>query len=76
MFNFIKSLFKPTTIQVNNIQDLFPFYDPDKFVIGVKKGTMSKEDLIKLKEGKTFQYLGSANNFIILPKSQVEESSK
>jgi hypothetical protein len=73
MIKFIKSLFKPSpVIQVNNIADLFPFYDPDKFVIGVKKGTLDAENQKRFLKGEPFFFNGHPSDFVILPKSTIK----
>ena len=77
MLRFIKSLFKcnTPTIHVNNIQDLFPFYDPDKFTVGFRKGSLDQINRARFLKGESFTFLGSPNDFVILLKSDLKEAS-
>lgn len=37
-------------------------------VVGFRKGALSKENYARFIAGKPFMYIGSANDFVILPK--------
>lgn len=62
----------PTEVKVN-LQELIALYDPANFVIGVRRGALSPEELIKLQEGELFQFNGTSNDFVILPKTLIKE---
>jgi len=76
MKDFIKSLFKPSIVQVHNIEDLFPLYDPDNFVIGIRKGCLDKVNRVRLLQGLPFEFTGDRQDFVILPKSNIKEQNE
>ena len=53
MIEYIKSWFAPK---------------PTKHFIGVKKGCLDPDNLKLFQAGESFQYNGSAQDFVILPK--------
>lgn len=58
---------------MNSIQDLFPYFDPDKFFIGVRRGALSSKEYDNLRNSEPFMFNGTANDFVILPKSNLKE---
>jgi len=74
VINWLKRLLQPTTvIQVNSIQDLFPLFDPELCTIGVKKGALDSHNAQRLIDGMPFEFNGSPNDFIVLPKVKPPE---
>ena len=72
---WIKDLFKPkqNVIHVTDIKDLFPYFDPDNFFIGCRKGALDHLNKIRLANNQPFEFNGSHTDFIILPKQHVKE---
>ena len=75
MLDPIKNLFKPkqNVIHVTDIKDLFPYFDPDNFVIGWRRGTLNSENIHKLLNNQPFEFNGTPADFIILPKQHAKE---
>jgi hypothetical protein len=74
---WIKNLFKPrqNVIHVTDIKDLFPYFDPDNFIIGWRRGTLNSENIHRLLNNEAFEFNGSPTDFIILPKQHIKEQT-
>lgn len=73
--NWIKNLFKPNrnVIHVTDIKDLFPYFNPDKFFIGCRRGTLDSVNKIKFMKSLPFEFNGTVHDFVILPKQHIKE---
>ena len=72
---WIKNLFKPkqNVIHVTDIKDLFPYFDPDKFTIGIRKGTLDTIQKRRFMQNLPFEFNGTPADFVILPKQHTKE---
>lgn len=43
-------------------------FTKEEIVLGIRKGILSKDDKEKLLRGETFEFNGTSNDFVLLPK--------
>lgn len=71
MIKFFKNLFKRRYVSV---EDLVASYDPSTQQVGVQKGALDNVNMVRFLNGQRFEFNGSANPFVIIPKPKKENN--
>lgn len=71
MIKFFKNLFKRRYVSV---EDLVASYDPSTQQVGVRRGALDNANMIRFLKGQRFEFNGSTNPFVIIPKPKKENN--